>query len=640
MGTIANHPKVNLTKNRTFGQAIGSDLKETFFPDNPFGGFKKLSPGLRVWYCLQYYIPILEWGPKYTFSYFRSDLLAGLTIASLAIPQGISYARLAGLPPIIGLYSSFVPPLIYAVFGSSKNLAVGTVAAASLLLASLIQSGDDITYAANPELYINLFFTAAFFTGVMQAALGFLRLGILIDFLSRSTITGFMGGTACIIILQQMKGMLGMTHFTTKTDLISVLHAIFHNRHEWKWQSFVLGICFLLFLLLSKHLKEKMPKLFWVSAIAPLLVVVLGGLFAFLVKGEDHGIPIVGELKKGLNPISIGHLTFQGKHLSVALKAGVLSGFLALAEGIAVGRSLAMLKDEQIDGNKEMIAYGLMNIAGSFTSCYLTTGPFSKSAVNYHAGCKTQFSNVVMSICIMLVLLFLAPLFKFTPLVALSTIIIVAMIGLIEIHEFKRLFKVDKFDFIVCMSAFIGVLMFTMVIGLSVSVGLSLIRALIYVARPKTCKLGNIPGTDLYRDVKQYTGTSDMPGVLVLQLGSPIYFANAGYLRERISRWVENEPNNRGDKNDEDLQFVVLEMGGVTAIDNSGIGMLFEVQKILEKKGIKIAMTNPRQEVVEKLVAAEFVKSLGEEWIFVSIKDAIYAWSYKLQESSNKTEEV
>ncbi|KAJ1689451.1 hypothetical protein LUZ63_013606 [Rhynchospora breviuscula] len=637
MGTITNHPKVNLTQKRTYCEALKSDLKETFFPDNPFGGFKSLPPGRRVWYGLKYFVPILEWGPKYTLAYFRSDLLAGLTIASLAIPQGISYARLAGLPPIIGLYSSFVPPLIYAVFGSSKNLAVGTVAAASLLLASIIE--NDVTYAENPQLYVNIFFTAAFFTGVMQAALGFLRLGILVDFLSRSTITGFMGGTASIIILQQLKGMLGMTHFTTKTNIISVLHAIFHYRHEWRWESFVLGICFLVFLLLAKHLKEKMPKLFWVSAIAPLLVVILGGLFAFLVKGEEHGIPIVGELKKGINPLSIAHLTFKGKHLSVALKAGVLSGFLALAEGIAVGRSLALLKNEQIDGNKEMIAYGLMNIAGSFTSCYLTTGPFSKSAVNYHAGCKTQMSNVFMSICIMLVLLFLAPLFKYTPLVALSAIIIVAMIGLIEIHEFKRLFKVDKFDFIVCMAAFIGVVMFTMVIGLSVSVGLSLIRALIYVARPATCKLGNIPGTDIYLEMKQYTDACDVPGVLVLQVTSPIYFASAGYIRERISRWVEDEQNKR-DKNEEDLQLVILEFGGVTAIDNSGIGMLFEVQKNLEKQGIKIAITNPRQEVAEKLVAAKFVESLGEEWIFLSIKEAIGAWLFTLHEATNKEVQV
>uniref|UniRef100_A0A453FI31 SLC26A/SulP transporter domain-containing protein n=1 Tax=Aegilops tauschii subsp. strangulata TaxID=200361 RepID=A0A453FI31_AEGTS len=172
----------------------------------------------------------MEWVPQYGIDKFKFDLLAGITIASLAIPQGISYARLANLPPIIGLYSSFVPPLLYAVFGSSNNLAVGTVAAASLLLASIIE--DEVSPEDNPELYLHLFYTAAFFTGIFQTALGVFRLGLIVDFLSRSTITGFMGGTAMIIIMQQLKGLLGMKHFTSKTDLISVVGSIFKYRHE------------------------------------------------------------------------------------------------------------------------------------------------------------------------------------------------------------------------------------------------------------------------------------------------------------------------------------------------------------------------------------------------------------------------
>ncbi|XP_072994540.1 probable sulfate transporter 3.5 [Typha latifolia] len=629
--------KVNLSGNKTFISAFKSRLKETFFPDDPFRGFAKLSAGARTWSTLKYFAPILEWGPKYSLADLRYDILAGVTIASLAIPQGISYARLANLPPIIGLYSSFVPPLIYAVLGSSKNLAVGTVAAASLLLASVVQSEVDAT--ANAQLYLQIFYTAAFFTGVFQTALGFLRLGILVDFLSRSVISGFMGGTAIIIILQQLKGMLGLTHFTSKTDLISVVRSIFHYRDEWSWESAILGICFLSFLLLTKHLRTKMQKLFWVSAISPLLVVVIGGTFAFLVHGEDHGIPIVGDLKKGLNPISISELKFQSPYISTAMKAGLLSGFLALAEGIAVGRSLAMMKNEQIDGNKEMIAFGVMNIVGSFTSCYLTTGPFSKSAVNFHAGCKTAMSNVVMSICIMLVLLFLAPLFKYTPLVALSAIIIVAMIGLIEIKEFRHLFKVDKFDFCICMAAFLGVVLFTMVIGLGVSVGLSILRALLYVARPTTCKLGNVKNTEIFRDIEQYPDATSFSSILILQLGSPIYFVNAGYLRERIARWVEDEEN-IARKNGEDLQYVIVDFGGVTSIDNTGIGMLHEVHRNLVRRGIKVALINPRTDVANKLVASGYIQVIGENWVFLSTKDAVTACHFALQESRNIGEQL
>ncbi|KAJ0971281.1 hypothetical protein J5N97_019240 [Dioscorea zingiberensis] len=460
--------KVNLSKYRNFGAVFRQKLKETFFPDDPFRHFRGLPPHHKAFAFLKYFVPIFEWGSKYTFSDFRLDLLAGITIASMAIPQGISYARLASLPPIVGLYSCFVPPLIYAVFGSSKNLAVGTVAAGSLLLQSMIQQA--VRPDEDLKLYLHLFFTAAFFTGVFQTALGIFRLGFLVDFLSRSTITGFMGGTAILIILQQLKGMLGLKHFTTNTDIVSVLHSVFQYRADWRWQSFVMGLCFLSFLLSTRHLKNKVPRLFWVSAISPLVVVIIGGLVAFLTHGEKHGIPIVGPLNKGLNPISIGDLVFSSPHLKYAVNAGLISGLIALAEGIAVGRSLGLLKNEHVDGNKEMIAFGLMNIGGSFTSCYLTTAPFSKSAVNFHAGCKTAMSNVVQAIIIMLVLLFLAPLFKYTPLVALAAIIIVAMIGLIEFEEMHRLFKVDKFDFCVCMVALFGVSFLSMLKGIMLSV--------------------------------------------------------------------------------------------------------------------------------------------------------------------------
>ncbi|CAM0882438.1 unnamed protein product [Alopecurus aequalis] len=622
--------RVNLSARRPFVEALRSGLAETFFPDDPFRGFGALPPKARAWGALKYFVPALEWVPRYGFDKFKYDLLAGVTIASLAIPQGISYARLANLPPIIGLYSSFVPPLLYAVFGSSNNLAVGTVAAASLMLASIIE--DEVLPEDNPERYLQLFYTSAFFTGVFQTALGVFRLGLIVDFLSRSTITGFMGGTATIIIMQQLKGLLGMKHFTPKTDLISVVGSVFHYRHE----SAILGICFILFLLSSKHLRKKMPHLFWVSAIAPFMVVVIGGVFAFLVKGDEHGIPIVGDLKKGINPISISKLAFDTKDLEIAMKAGLLSGILALAEGIAVGRSLAMIKNEQIDGNKEMIAFGMMNIAGSFTSCYLTTGPFSKSAVNFDAGCKTPMANVVMSVCILMVLLFLAPLFKYTPLVALSSIIVVAMIGLIKVKEFVHLYKIDKFDFCICMVAFVGVVFFTMVIGLSASVGLSVLRALLYVARPATCKLGSIAGTEIFRDVKQYPHAKSVPNILILELGSPIYFVNAGYLRERILRWVEDEEN-ICKEHGQDLQYLVLDLCGVTSIDNTGIGMLAEVHKSMDRKGIRIALTNPRLQVTEKLVLSGYIKdTIGEESVFLTVKDATTSCRYAMQRSTSK----
>ncbi|CAL5186511.1 unnamed protein product [Lathyrus oleraceus] len=627
---------VNLSTQRSFGTKLKSGLKETFFPDDPFRQImEEEKPSRRLIKGVQYFVPIFEWLPNYNLRLFFSDLIAGLTIASLAIPQGISYAKLANLPPLVGLYSSFVPPLVYAVFGSSRHMAVGTIAAASLLIGDTISTVAD--HEKEPALYLHLIFTTTFVTGVFQACLGFFRLGILVDFFSHSTITGFMGGTAVILILQQLKGILGLKHFSTKTNVVSVIEAIFTNRHEIRWETTLLGIIFLIFLQYTRHLRVKKPKLFWVSAIAPMTTVVLGGIFTYLVKGQKHGIQIVGHLDKGLNPWSIQYLNFDSRYLPAVLRAGLITGVLSLAEGIAIGRSFSVTDNTPHDGNKEMIAFGLMNLFGSFTSCYLTSGPFSKTAVNYNAGCKSAMTNVVQAVLMALTLQFLAPLFGNTPLVALSAIIVSAMLGLINYEEAIYLFKVDKFDFVICMSAFLGVAFISMDMGLMISVGLGLIRGLIYLARPASCKLGKLSDSGIYRDVEQYSNASRVPGVLALQIGSPVYFSNSTYIKERILRYVKSEQYSSGD----DIEHVILDFTGVTSIDTTGIEGLLETNKVLERKGIQMSLVNPRLEVMEKLIVSKFVDKIGKEKFYLNLDDAVMASQYSLRTSkTNNNEET
>ncbi|KAK4344234.1 hypothetical protein RND71_037328 [Anisodus tanguticus] len=568
---------VNYAPPRSFGTVLKANLKETLFPDDPFHEFKNEKLSIRILKGIQYFVPIFQWLPKYNLGLFKYDLLSGITIASLAIPQGISYAKLGDLPPIIGLYSSFVPPLIYAIFGSSRHLAVGTVATCSMLIAETIQ--QKVKPQENMPLYLSLFYTATLVSGLVQTALGVLRLGFLVDFLSHSTITGFMGGTALVICLQQLKGMLGLKHFTSHTDVVHVLRALFENRKE------------------------------------------------------------VGKLSKGINPPSLHLLNFSPEYISVAVKAGIITAIISLAEGIAIGRSFSILDNEQIDGNKEMIAIGLMNIVGSFTSCYLTTGPFSKTAVNHNAGCKSQMSNVVMSMCMLLTLLFLAPLFGYTPLVALSAIIMSAMLGLIDYEKAYHLYKTDKFDFLICMAAFFGVAFISMDMGLILSVGLALVRALLYVARPPTCKLGTITNT-AFRDIEQYPGSNGTPGMLILKLGSPIYFPNSNYVRERILRWVRDEQSLANSKRNE-IEYLLLEFGGVTSIDITGVETLFEVRRCLAATSIKMILINPRLGVMEKLIVTKFIDVIGKESVFLTIEDAIENCRFSLKcLSQSKSKDV
>ncbi|KAF8392335.1 hypothetical protein HHK36_022677 [Tetracentron sinense] len=620
--------RVAIPPPQPFFKTFKTSLKETFFPDDPLRQFKNQPPSRRFKLGLQYFLPILEWAPRYTFDFFKSDLISGITIASLAVPQGISYAKLANLPPILGLYSSFVPPLVYAMMGSSRDLAVGTVAVASLLTASML--GDEVDATENPTLYLHLAFTATFFAGVFQAALGILRLGFIVDMLSHATIVGFMAGAATVVSLQQLKGILGLDHFTHGADLVSVLRSVFSQTHEWRWESGVLGCGFLFFLLVTKYFSKRRPKFFWVSAMAPLTSVILGSLLAYLTHAENHGVEVIGHLKKGLNPISLTDLTFESKYLMIALKTGIMTAIIALAEGIAVGRSFAMFKNYHIDGNKEMIAFGMMNIAGSFTSCYLTTGPFSKSAVNFNAGCKTSVSNIVMAIAIMITLLFLTPLFHYTPLVVLSSIIIAAMLGLIDYETAIHLWKIDKFDFVICMSAYIGVVFGSVEMGLIIAVAISLLRVLLSVARPRTFVLGNIPNSTIYRNMDQYPVAKNVPGILILNINAPIYFTNSSYLRERILRWINEEEDRLKSSGETSLQYVILDMSAVGSIDTSGISMFEEVQKIIDRRGLKLVLANPGSEVMKKLDKSKFIDTIGQEWIYLTVGEAVVACNFML----------
>ncbi|XP_077211775.1 putative sulfate transporter 3.4 [Tasmannia lanceolata] len=622
--------KVCLPPNKTTFQALKQSFSEFFFPDDPFHQFKNQSFFRKLVLGLQYFFPIFQWGSEYSLKLLKSDLISGVTIASLAIPQGISYAKLANLPPIIGLYSSFVPPLVYAVLGCSRDLAVGPISIASLVMGSMLR--EIVSPVKDPVLYLQLAFTATFFAGVFQASLGFLRLGFIIDFLSKATLTGFMAGAAVVVSLQQLKGMLGIVHFTTKMGLLSVMSSVFKRKTEWAWQTVLMGSCFLVFLLVARHISLRKPKFFWVSAAAPLASVILSTLLVFIFKDQKHGILTIGHLQEGLNPPSANMLYFNGPYLGLAVKTGLITGILSLTEGIAVGRTFAALKNYQVDGNKEMVAIGLMNMIGSCTSCYVTTGSFSRSAVNYNAGSKTALSNIVMAATVLVTLLFLMPLFYYTPNVILAAIIITAVIGLIDFRAAFCLWKVDKFDFLACFSAFFGVLFLSVQMGLAIAVGISMLKILIHVTRPNTVILGNIPGTQIYRNIVHYRDATRVTSFLILAIESPVYFANSTYLQERILRWVREEEEKIQTNKENSLKCIILDMAAVTAIDTSGTGALAELKKTLEKRSLKLVLANPVGVVMEKLHRSKTLESFGSDGVFMTVGEAVASFSSLLKE--------
>ncbi|CAL9203761.1 low affinity sulfate transporter 3-like [Musa acuminata AAA Group] len=573
--------------------------------------------------------PILRWGRHYDRKSFRRDLMAGLTLASLGIPQSIGYANLAKLDPQFGLYSSFVPPLIYAVMGTSRDIAIGPVAVVSLLLSSMTQKlVDPYTH---PETYRSLVLTATFFAGIFQASFGFFRLGFVVDFLSHATIVGFTGGAAIVIGLQQLKGLLGINHFTSNTDVVSVIKAVWFAVHQpWNPDNFLIGCSFLVLILIVRSIGLRKRKLFWLAAIIPLLSVILSTLLVYLTRADKHGVKIIRQVKEGLNPSSVKQIQLTGPFIGETAKIGLICAIIALTEAVAVGRSFAAVRGYQLDGNKEMVAMGFMNIAGSLSSCYVATGSFSRTAVNVSAGCETTVSNMVMAITVFASLQLLMKLLYYTPVTILASIILSALPGLIDIKEACRIWRVDKMDFLACLGAFLGVLFGSVEIGLLTAVIISFAKIIVSALVPKTEMLGRIQGTDIFCSMRQHPSAVETPNLLILRIDSPfLHFMNANSVKERIFARIT------GGCDATMTRFVVLDMSNVTHIDTSGIPAVEAIHKKLTSNGVQLSIANPGWRVIHKMKLAGLVDIIGEEWIFLTVSEAVEACGCGNEEDSS-----
>ncbi|KAF3320381.1 low affinity sulfate transporter 3-like protein [Carex littledalei] len=594
-------------------------VKNALIPRNN----KPFSPSSFFSSCIKGLFPVLQWGRNYNLKSFRSDLMAGLTLASLGIPQSIGYANLAKLDPQYGLYTSVVPPLIYAVMGSSREIAIGPVAVVSLLLSSMIQKVVDPT--VDVDTYHKLVFTVTFLTGIFQASFGLLRLGFLVDLLSHAAIVGFMAGAAIVIGLQQLKGLLGLSHFTNSTDVVSVIKAVYSAVHQpWHAGNFLIGCSFLILILIARFLARRNKKFFWLSAIAPLLSVILSTLIVFLTRSDKHGVKIIQHVHGGLNPSSAKQIQFTQPYIVECAKIALVCGVIALTEAIAVGRSFASVKGYRLDGNKEMMAMGFMNVAGSLSSCYVATGSFSRSAVNFSAGCKTAVSNIVMAATVFLALQLFTRLLYYTPVAILASIILSALPGLIDYKEAMSIWKVDKMDFLICMGTFLGVLFGSVEIGLSIAIIISFAKIVIRAIRPSMEVLGRIEGTEIFCSIRQYPMAIPTPSVFLMRIDcSFLCFMNANFIRERIIRWVTEECDTMKEKTGDKLQSIIIDMSNVMNIDTSGLATLEEIHKELVFLNLQVAIANPSWTVIHKMKIAGLTGTIGGDWIFLTVADAM-----------------
>ena len=476
---------------------------------------------------LKKYIPILSWLPSYKKAALSGDLSAGLTVGVMLIPQGIAYAMIAGLPPIYGLYTAMTPQVIYAIFGTSRQLSVGPTAMDSLIVAAGITSIATVG-AAGTENYIAAAIMLAFLMGLMQLAFGIFKLGFLVNFLSKPVISGFTSAAAIIIGLNQLKHIFGI-EIPRSNQAHSLLYDTGIAINSTNLITLCLGIGTILTIIFLKKYLKKIP--------AALTVVILSILIVPFFHLDLYGVKIIGAIPTGLPSPSIPD--FSQNYFKDLLPLALTLSLIAFMEAISQAKAIEdKHNDYKVDANQELIALGLSNIVGSIFKSYPSTGGFSRTAVNDQSGAKTGMSFIIAAGLVALTLLFLTPLFYYLPKAVLGGIIIVAVMGLINIKYPIKLWKYNKDDLIMLLGTFAVTLTIGIKEGIIVGVILSLGFLIFRSTRPHIAECARIEGTNYFKNVERFDNTKGRKEVLILRFDGQLYFANTNYFKDQLNDMI------------------------------------------------------------------------------------------------------
>lgn len=553
------------------------------------------------------YIPIAGWLPTYGKNELRGDLSAGLTVGVMLIPQGMAYSMIAGLPPIYGLYASILPLILYAIFGTSRQLAVGPVAMVSLLVAAgvgEVLSGMSSTDPAYMQQFIELAILLALMVGVLQLALGLFRLGFLVNFLSHPVISGFTSAAALIIGFSQLKHLLGI-NIPRSNYIHEILGDAIANISAVSVPTLLIGVTGILLILGIKK---------WVKAIPGPLVAVVFGILAVWLLGLGETVKIVGTVPEGLPAPSMPVLEWG--RIEALIPTALTIGLVGFMESIAVAKAIqAKHKNYKIVPNQELIGLGLANIGGAFFKAFPTTGGFSRTAVNDQAGAKTGMASIISAVLIALTLLFLTPLFYFLPKAILASVIMVAVFGLIDWKEAVHLWKSKKDDFAMLLVTFLATLSLGIEEGILIGVVLSLGMVIYRSSYPHMAVLGLVPGTTQYRNVNRFKQVELQEGILIIRLDAQLYFANLNFFREKIDSLIEAHEG--------PVKQLIIDAAAINSVDSSAIHALEDMYKDYKKAGINIYFTGVKGPVRDVLEKGGFTQKIGDNSFFLRVHDAV-----------------
>ena len=550
------------------------------------------------------YIPILSWLPSYKKAALSGDLSAGLTVGVMLIPQGIAYAMIAGLPPIYGLYTAMTPQVIYAIFGTSRQLSVGPTAMDSLIVAAGITSIATVG-SAGTENYIAAAIMLAFLMGLMQLAFGIFKLGFLVNFLSKPVISGFTSAAAIIIGLNQLKHIFGI-EIPRSNQAHSLLYDTGIAINSTNLITLCLGIGTILTIIILKKYFNKIP--------AALTSVVLGILIVQFFHLDLYGVHIIRDIPTGLPSPSIPN--FTQNYFKDLLPLALTLSLIAFMEAISQAKAIEdKHNDYKVDANQELIALGLSNIVGSIFKSYPSTGGFSRTAVNDQSGAKTGMSFIIAAGLVALTLLFLTPLFYYLPKAVLGGIIIVAVMGLINIKYPVKLWKYKKDDLIMLLGTFAVTLTIGIKEGIIVGVILSLGFLIFRSTRPHIAECARIEGTNYFKNVERFDNTKGRKDVLILRFDGQLYFANTNYFKDQLNDMIA--------KKGPTLKLVILNAEAINHLDSSAVHMLDTTIKELCKKEIYFAVAGAIGPVRDIIFSSGLSETIGKELMFAEVNKAL-----------------
>lgn len=552
-------------------------------------------------------LPITAWLPAYQQKDLKGDLSAGLTVGVMLIPQGMAYAMIAGMPPIYGLYAATIPLFIYALMGTSRQLAVGPVAMVSLLTAT----GVGAMAAAGTDQYIALVILLALMVGLIQLLLGIFRLGFLVNFLSHPVISGFTSAAAIVIGLSQLKHLLGI-NMPKGEHLHEILMGAWAHIGETNPLALGIGLGAIVLIQLVKKWNKAIP--------GSLVVVVLGILLVWGLGLHEQGLKIVGKVPGGLPGFGLPDINFTT--IQSLLPIALAISLVSFMESIAVAKAMqSRHRNYKLDANQELIALGSANIGGAFFQSFPVTGGFSRTAVNDQAGARTGLATIISAVLVVITLLFLTPLFELLPNAVLAAIIMVAVYGLIDYKEAQHLWYSNRSDFTMWLVTFIATLFIGIEQGIGLGVILSLALMIFRTTRPHIAVLGRVPGSDFYRNVERFNNLEQRPDILIMRFDAQLYFANVNYFRDAIDELVS--------KKGEALRAIVINAESINNLDSSGVHALEEIIDQYRTLGIQVYFVSVKGPVRDAMAKGHLIEKIGEQNFFMSNQQAVDAFDQK-----------